>query len=367
MTCNDFRLCAGIRVVGLLGFLNKGELSRLVCICRRFVHDDETWATVTQKLWACPKRGQFKTWYQCLYYLENSAKRIALEQNLNAALQSMACRGIVGDIGQMCYALLHRHSNPQLRRCVAAYATEDVRFQWKNERKAQVKSLCHSLANELRQATDVEDALRRVLEIFPFLPALSSHGADRVIDQLSKVYATVRAERTYVKDFESFSPLESLFIDQNIDIAATSYIIWYAIIMLNTDLHNPRVQSKITEEGFVRSLAAAAAIDAEQIARTLYRSIKQRPLVADRHTLQWSTRIKHRPSSSSRARRLFYALNRRHCLNQMNLNLFGLYVLTIGLLLLLFRLSLLLFFSPATISEGKLQQWWVSYFILPPP
>ena len=58
------------------------------------------------------------------------------------------------------------------------------------------------------------------------------------------------------------------------------YILIYAIIMLNTDLHNPKIKTKMTMSEFVRSATSTVLADVFSTAELnrMYRSIKLAPL-----------------------------------------------------------------------------------------
>ena len=102
-----------------------------------------------------------------------------------------------------------------------------------------------------------------------------------------------------------------MFLDarRGVSIYAQVYIMLYALIMLNTDLHNPNVRPKISEDDFVRSLRGTmipegprrrgpflgarrgpvrcsrsprAGLLADGRARAYYKSIKAHPLGAER-------------------------------------------------------------------------------------
>ena len=92
-----------------------------------------------------------------------------------------------------------------------------------------------------------EAALRALLLEFPFLPIDAGDGADRVISELSY---------KWVRECREALPAIGLPEDSDEKVARDTVYTWvYSIIMLNTDLHNPAVQPKITAAEYAASCA----------------------------------------------------------------------------------------------------------------
>eukprot|EP00635_Sarcinochrysidales_sp_CCMP3193_P005526 CAMPEP_0118905490 /NCGR_PEP_ID=MMETSP1166-20130328/9473_1 /TAXON_ID=1104430 /ORGANISM="Chrysoreinhardia sp, Strain CCMP3193" /LENGTH=474 /DNA_ID=CAMNT_0006844761 /DNA_START=24 /DNA_END=1451 /DNA_ORIENTATION=- len=345
------------------GFLEGRSLSTLETLCRRVSPDeadfDLAWSVECRRLWgASTKKGTFRWWKEALRWLEDWARALRKMDDFSGAwldklLASAESRGLVAVRADALHALTTR-GRYEFQRSVAAYATQDlIKYHATQQRLNDVKGLCRRYADVLASSRDVEEALRRVLNFFPFLPARSAHGADRVIDELSKVYAdvvtTTTTTGTIEKDSETTSGggavvvvekqkkkkkkqppppqsscsavtttttteettddkkkqaarSESSVFDsvfhaeqQNDDAANATYILWYSIALLNTDLHNPKVSSKITEDGFARSLSGTIlgglSRNVDDIARTLYRSVKARPLLTGDHQNRTTLRL----------------------------------------------------------------------------
>ena len=297
-------------------YLDKGSLGALEACCRALSVEelDIPWAIECRRLWgATNEKGSFDWWKDALHWLEDWARALLKMDDfsggwLDKLLSSAEGRGLVTDRASALFALTRRKP---FRRSVAAYATQDlIRYHATQQRLREVKALCWRYSDILAGATDVEDALRSVLRFFPFLPARSAHGADRVIDELSKVYAEMRQDTPRSQVFDSV-------FDGAVDAANATYILWYSIALLNTDLHNPRVSSKITEDGFARSLAGTilGSRDVDTIARALYRSVKARPLLTGDGSdpLRLTVRREHFPRPPSSVPSSFNS-RRRHLL-----------------------------------------------------
>ena len=260
------------------GMFDVGSLLCVECCCKRcfgaLVELEVAWACECRRLWgsSCEK-GSFDWWKEALRFLEDWAAAVRKMDDycggwLEKLLSSAEGRGLVRDRATVLFALTRR-GGYDFQRSVAAYATQDVvRYAATQQRLREVRDLCWCFSETLRQSLDVEDALRRVLSFFPFLPARSAHGADRVIDELSKVYAQVSTKKE--DDPKSVDAAKN-----------AAYILWYSIALLNTDLHNPRISSKITEDAFATSLKGTIlGHDIDDLARKLYRSLKAKPLLA---------------------------------------------------------------------------------------
>jgi hypothetical protein len=146
-------------------------------------------------------------------------------------------------------------------------------------------------------ARDPEDALRRLLRVFPFLPIDAGEGADRVIRALAERYlATHPGEYAELRrkgpdgrrqGFGNVSPatlgpalLSAARADRHDDAESAVYILVYAVIMLNTDLHHPSITRKMQPAEFVkstRSTVLGAAFAPSDLLR-IYASVALTPL-----------------------------------------------------------------------------------------
>ena len=116
--------------------------------------------------------------------------------------------------------------------------------------------------------------LPRHAAVFPFLPIDAGEGADRVIRALARLYLdTHPAElldlRARTATGSSMAAAASTATDaaaavtpataaaaqseRHDDAESAVYILIYAVIMLNTDLHHPAIRTKMTAGEFVRS------------------------------------------------------------------------------------------------------------------
>ncbi|KAJ8599395.1 hypothetical protein CTAYLR_007045 [Chrysophaeum taylorii] len=286
------------RVVIDNGWLEKAELGHVeVALRQRF---EEGWRGVVLRLWgASLRRGSLGTWRGVARYCESVALGTVARRGVEEALRDLTALGVlegseVDELppaqarAEVLFALAirgERTGSFLLRRRVALFVTSAAGGlvskrrrprSWRrlsslagtveNEHAATLDAIAKMIAPRLSDAS-VEGALRRVLRIFPFLPAESSQGADRAIESFAKVYVAVRDKSAGVLD--AFDAI---------------YVLFYSLILLNTDLHNKRVTAKITEDGFARSLARTAIAthpDVDTLARALYASIKTRPLLTD--------------------------------------------------------------------------------------
>lgn len=302
-----------VSLAASLGFLDKTMLGRFeMAHGMRSLFDEEGggWRVEVKRLWGSRLgRGRLGSWRTVAEYCETTTartiatKREGVCEALHDLCSAGALRPSICDEQLPCPAdradcLLaiaargERSGSWIARRLVASFVTSSVGGtlrsrprSWRrlsevpgtaeHEHQETLRLLARALAPRLADA-DVEEALRRALAVFPFLPAASSHGADRVIEALARAYVAAK------------HPLDAR------DAFDATYVIWYSLVLLNTDLHNDRITAKITEDGFVRSLSRTILHCAhpEGLARHLYKSIKQRPLVADNPDLRPSARDK---------------------------------------------------------------------------
>jgi hypothetical protein len=137
------------------------------------------------------------------------------------------------------------------------------------ERRKLAAFACHDsvprrrLDNLLRQISlagnpTPELALRNLLLKFPFLPIDAGSGADRVIGLFAWNWLRDNPRAHLALGLtDEFEPTQRRH---------TVYSLTYATIMLNTDLHNPAVQPKITADEFVTNCRHVVAL--QQVTRT---------------------------------------------------------------------------------------------------
>ena len=130
---------------------------------------------------------------------------------------------------------------------------------------------------EVRAASNPEDALRRLLLAFPFLPIDAGEGADRVIRALAAQFldthpstrealcrATAKQPNQPKARAEAADEAEAAAAELEAeeaeeeeeahdDAESAVYILIYAVIMLNTDLHHPAIKTKMARHEFVAS------------------------------------------------------------------------------------------------------------------
>jgi len=115
-------------------------------------------------------------------------------------------------------------------------------------------------------------SLRHILLQFPFLPIDAGGGADRVIGAIARCYSDAHPE---VSEWLGLSPTSTVK-----DRTDAVHLVVYAAIMLQSDLHNPAVQPKMTVVEFIDSLHRApvlARMPAERIT-SIYEDIRSAPL-----------------------------------------------------------------------------------------
>lgn len=269
---------AVIEVCGSHGYLDKTSLARCETTCGHQLRLEEAWRCEAKRLWGSgiDLGRTFSTWRELLQYCETTTTRM-LAQDVSKALRELTVRcgafvsgdddlPVPKDRAECLFAIASRAERCGswiARRVVANFVTSSVDGfeQTKGHHESTLASFVELLGPRLAASESAEEALREALLFFPFLPAKTSQGADRVIDALARAYVASTGD------------------DHDV-----TYVLWYSLILLNTDLHSRCVTAKITEDGFVRSLSRVTSIsldDDDLFARLLYRSIKRKPLVAD--------------------------------------------------------------------------------------
>lgn len=131
-----------------------------------------------------------------------------------------------------------------------------------------------------------EDALRALLLVFPFLPIDAGVGADAVIGYFARAYASANPQAL------ARLGVHMAACDEEVEVANRpltpavrlardfTYTLVYSIIMLNTDLHNPAIHPKITQQEYAASCRRCiplAHLD-DAFLFELYARIRDRPL-----------------------------------------------------------------------------------------
>jgi hypothetical protein len=180
--------------------------------------------------------------------------------------------------------------------------------------------------NVIDHARDPEDALRQLLLVFPFLPIDAGEGADRVIRALAERYLASHPDE-YADLRRSPDPIPSSVGTDSTDPSQSSgthseaavsaaarhqschddaesaiYILVYAVIMLNTDLHHPSIKHKMQPDEFVRSTRSTVlgTTFAPSDLLRIYASVARAPLAIG--TRQLTVRRTEEGAATSRAR-----------------------------------------------------------------
>ena len=107
------------------------------------------------------------------------------------------------------------------------------------------EALSHFLHSFSLVASNPEAALRSLLLQFPFLPIDAGDGADRVVTELARGYVAQNGLMPSL--FGGVAPANTAEAHELV------HLLFYSIIMLNTDLHNPAISPKITPAEYVAS------------------------------------------------------------------------------------------------------------------
>lgn len=246
----DPGLARVLEVVGCEGFLDLRDLGATACVADVA---EGAWRVEARRRWGDVERGDYRTWKRLL---ENLGSRpLGCPSAVGHVVRDLRLRSVL-PAGALASTL--RAALPRARRAVTLYlASDDFRRVAGAGADAVVDDVVsRSLQRCARRSASVEACLRASLGELPFLPIACGRGTDALIRALAKLYAATHR-----------------------DGVVDPYILFYSLIILNTDLHNPRVRSKITENAYVASLRRTAIEGvAEADARALYRSIKRRPL-----------------------------------------------------------------------------------------
>ena len=121
---------------------------------------------------------------------------------------------------------------------------------------ARLARLFQTLLPKLKDL-DVLAALRQTLFAFPFLPMDAGKGANAVIRAFAEEYCG----------------------DDRGSVDAV-HVLTYALIMLNTDFHNPAIHPKITYEQWRRGVnnSVASGYTSDHTLRSFYEDLLRRPL-----------------------------------------------------------------------------------------
>ena len=129
-----------------------------------------------------------------------------------------------------------------------------------NRDQSVLRAFCKTFPFE---AFPFEECVRQFLQSFR-LP-----GESALIERILEAFASRCFECT--KDAEPFKTQDAI------------YVFTYSIVMLNTDLHNPLVKTRMTEQQFIRNVRGInAGVDLpEQLTSQVYRSIAARQIQLD--------------------------------------------------------------------------------------
>jgi len=242
-------------------------LSQVSSAFRSAVRDDRMYATHMQKRWGPLKFGDS-------VFLQNKCQKDAigwrrLHAELESELASLLSRSI-----RKAVAWLHSNkllsgdsdtSDPSeahqwlmwllndadlvLRRRVVHYICESSEFFPKRYLDRLIGQFRFSPLPEETSELGEQDAvgplatLRRVLLQFPFLPIDAGSGADRIIGSIARVY------------LNSVPQAAAWFGVCDKQVVEAAHLVIYALIVLNTDLHNPAVNPKMSQAEFAASLS----------------------------------------------------------------------------------------------------------------
>jgi len=128
---------------------------------------------------------------------------------------------------------------------------------------------------DLSSSGNPEEALRHLLLVFPFLPIDAGEGADRVIKAVARLYL-----ESHVEQFAHMRADMHRREHQHNDAVSVIYILLYAVIMLNTDLHHPAIRHKMKVDEFVASAKRTVVVEvlSDEELRHMYHSIARSPL-----------------------------------------------------------------------------------------
>jgi hypothetical protein len=268
----------------ILPLLDMRSLSRFERTSSAFQHSDNVaWRATVQRSWGpVLKSTDLETWREVARALEMNVRPM-FRYRVRSATE-----------------LLHRYLPDgsdwhESLRCLLA--DQDLKL---TERRRIVAFVCAEwqdpavlssfLAPFRITGATPEAALRGLLLVFPFLPIDAGAGADRVIGYFARTYVGQNA-RALSHLFEG-SPHASEESDdgEGSDKGVGSawerrardavYTLVYSIIMLNTDLHNPAIQPKISRSEYAASCRRCAPLvhldDAYLFG--IYDRLQERPL-----------------------------------------------------------------------------------------
>ena len=266
----DFDDCGWI--LGASGFLDLVSLGRCTRLAKGVDVGPESWRLEARRRWgdAIELCGD-QSWRGLLGALSSELVPRLEAGRIAEVLAELHGRGALPSTSRAVASTLRaavRQKNGAYARAIALYVTSDgfgrspsargeAEAATREETTGEAVGEVIRGYSELMEGGSPEAALRSVLVVLPFLPISTGRGADRLIRAVSEVFAGKSGAN-----------------------GGHAYVLIYALIMLNTDLHNPKIRPKMTEDAFVSSLRRTIIGDSipEATARGHYRSVLQRPL-----------------------------------------------------------------------------------------
>jgi len=243
----------------ILPLLDMRSLSRFEGTCRAFRHP-HAWRNVVQCRWGpVVLPPTLDSWCELARVLETNVRPL-LSHRVRGAVELLQNQFLKDEVdGEWHKSLRCLLVDPDLKlsekRRIVAY----VCAEWQGP-----SVLSSFLAPIPIIGATPEAALRNLLLIFPFLPIDAGAGADRVIGYFARTYVRQNPRAlSHLIEPDGVDGSPSSDESPSSDIGVPSpwerrardavYTLIYAIIMLNTDLHNPAIQPKISRSEFAAS------------------------------------------------------------------------------------------------------------------
>lgn len=238
-------------------------------VLRRQVRKNEIiWEVAVKREWSKELvLGENLSWRSAAIFLESCVYPMMLKVGCKAALRLLVAKGMLQASSlwasqatlDIIRAGLSFRGDIEYRRRVALFACSSDFCSAKipvgtlsdgdnEDELCNIVSVLSCFEDQLALSNDPEEALRGILMVFPFLPIDAGEGADRVIRALARLY--LKHHETKYASLRARSIGE---IDTHNDRESAIYILMYAVIMLNTDLHHPAIKSKMTPAEFILS------------------------------------------------------------------------------------------------------------------
>ncbi len=254
------------------------DIGRLEQACRGFLRESRgeagaaAWRALLRRRWGAVALPPDRAARAHLCHLEEnvaaSLVRTGCRQTL-ASLEYERTDGVAyGEEWHETVRALLSWTPLKERRRLAAFVCAD----W------QPASTLHRFLAPYRIAGETPlDALRTLLLVFPFLPIDAGEGADRVISYFARAYAR-QAERSHLARLGLSPPADAPADEKRVRDGA--YTLTYSMIMLNTDLHNPAVQPKMSADEYAASVRRCAPMRhaPDDALRAIYADLLANPL-----------------------------------------------------------------------------------------